>query len=52
MLKLLDRLPPRVIPFDDKLKGEIVVRLDHRRQEDATLAYVEALKKKARIQIF
>jgi hypothetical protein len=36
-----------VIHFADKLKGEIVLRLDHRRQEEATLDYVNALKKKA-----
>ncbi|HEY4282190.1 MAG TPA: peptidylprolyl isomerase [Chthoniobacterales bacterium] len=52
VLKLLERLPPHILPFDDKLKGEIVVRLDHRRQEEATLNYVETLKKKAQIQIW
>jgi hypothetical protein len=52
VLKLFDRLPPHVLPFDDKLKGEIVVRLDHRRQEEATLGYVAALKKKAQVQIW
>ena len=52
VLKLIDRLPPHVIPFDDKLKVEIVTRLDHRRQEEASLQYVEALKKKAQIQIW
>jgi parvulin-like peptidyl-prolyl isomerase len=52
VLKLIDRLPPHVLPFDDKLKGEIVVRLDHRRQEEATLVYVDELKKKAHIQIW
>ena len=52
VLKLLERMPPHVIPFDDKLKGEIVARLDHRRLEEATLSYVESLKKKAKIQIW
>jgi parvulin-like peptidyl-prolyl isomerase len=52
VLKLLERLPPHVLPFDDKLKNEIAVRLDHRRQEEATLNYVEALRKKAQIQIW
>lgn len=51
-VKLIDRLPPHVLPFDDKLKSEIVVRLDYRRQEEASLQYVEALKKKAQIQIW
>jgi parvulin-like peptidyl-prolyl isomerase len=52
VLKLIDRLPPHVLPFDDKLKVEIVTRLDHRRQEEATLVYVDELKKKAHIQIW
>lgn len=52
VIKLVEKAPARLLPFDDKLKSEIVTFLDHRRQEDAALDYVDALRAKARIQIF
>lgn len=50
VLKLLDRLAAHPLPFDDKLKGEIVRYLDHQRQSAAALEYVDGLKMKAKIE--
>ena len=52
VLELIERLPAHPLPFDEKLEGEIVMYLDHRRQADAALDYVAGLKMKAKIEVF
>jgi len=51
VLKLLDRVPPHLLPFDDKLKNEIRTYLDHRRQADAALDYTASLRMHANVEI-
>ena len=52
VLKLIEKHPAKLLPYDDKLKKEIVAFLDRKRQEDMALDYVDALKKKSKIETF
>jgi len=52
VLKLLEKHPAKRLPYDEKLKKEIVAFLDRKRQEDMALDYVDALRKKAKVETF
>lgn len=52
VLKLIEKNPAKLLPYDDKLEREIVAFLDRKRQEDMALDYVDALRKKSKVDIF
>lgn len=52
VIKLLEKQPAKLLPYDEKLKKEIVTFLDHKRQEDMALDYVDSLREKAVVDVY